>query len=155
MNVDIIGNPREAKYGMPLDDMIAAYKQLKEAGVTRFGIHTMLLSNELDWRNHEEIADALFGAATAIAHEVGINFEFINLGGGIGVPYRPTEHEFDLRGFAIALKNSMMHMIWSALVVRVLLWRMVVTLRPIAVISLRQLPISNGHIKYMSGWTQV
>lgn len=105
VNVDIIGNPREAKYGMPLDDMITAYKQLKEAGVTRFGIHTMLLSNELDWRNHEEIADALFGAATAIAHEVGINFEFINLGGGIGVPYRPTEHEFDLRGFAIALKK--------------------------------------------------
>lgn len=103
VNEAIIGSPREAKYGMPLMDMIAAYRTLKQAGVEHFGIHTMLLSNELDWRNHEQITSALFDAANAIAKQVGITFEFINLGGGIGVPYRPAEHEFDIQGFATAL----------------------------------------------------
>lgn len=100
LNESIIGSPKEAKYGMPLDDMIASYRKLKEAGVTRFGIHTMLLSNELDWHHHEAIAKALFAAAKQIAAEVGIEFSFINLGGGMGVPYRPAEHEFELDAFA-------------------------------------------------------
>lgn len=103
INVDIIGSPREAKYGMPIDDLMRAYAALKEAGVSRFGLHTMLLSNELDWRNHEEIARRLFAAAREIAQTIGISFEFINLGGGIGVPYRPSECEFDIVGFSRAL----------------------------------------------------
>ena len=103
LNEAIIGSPKEAKYGMPVSDMIASYHKLKAAGVTRFGIHTMLLSNELDWHNHEMIARAVFAAVKQIASEVGINFSFINLGGGIGVPYRPTEHEFELNDFASAL----------------------------------------------------
>lgn len=103
-NEDIIGSPREAKYGMPTMDMVSAYDELKKAGVKRFGLHTMLLSNELDWRNHEMIARALFAAAKEVAATVGIQFEFINLGGGIGVPYRPSEHLFDLESFAATLK---------------------------------------------------
>lgn len=103
LNEDIIGSPKEAKYGMPTTHLIAAYSALKKAGVSKFGLHTMLLSNELDWRNHERIAEAVFEAAGEIASTVGIEFDFINLGGGIGVPYRPTEHEFDLGGFAKAL----------------------------------------------------
>lgn len=99
-NESIIGSPKEAKYGMPTIDMIAAYRQLKAAGVKRFGIHTMLLSNELDYRNHLMIARVIFAVAKEIATTVGIEFSFINLGGGIGVPYRPTEHAFDLDVFA-------------------------------------------------------
>lgn len=106
LNESIIGSPREAKYGMPLDDMLASYQALKEAGVTKFGIHTMLLSSELDWHHHEVIARALFAAVKQIAREVGITFSFINLGGGIGVPYRPAEHEFDLEEFAGALATA-------------------------------------------------
>ena len=106
LNESIIGSPREAKYGMPLNDMIASYQALKEAGVTKFGIHTMLLSAELDWHHHEVIARALFAAVKQIAAEVGITFSFINLGGGIGVPYRPAEHEFDLEEFAGALATA-------------------------------------------------
>ena len=105
LNESIIGSPREAKYGMPLDDMLASYRKLKEAGVTKFGIHTMLLSNELDWHHHEAIARALFAAAKQIANKVGIEFSFINLGGGIGVPYRPAEHEFELEAFADMLTS--------------------------------------------------
>lgn len=103
INEDIIGSPREAKYGMPTAHMIAAYKLLKDAGVKKFGIHTMLLSNELDWRNHLRIAESLFEATQDIAKLVDIEFDFINLGGGIGVPYRPTEHEFDVAGYASAI----------------------------------------------------
>lgn len=105
INESIIGSPAEAKYGMPVSDMIEGYRLLKAAGVTKFGIHTMLLSNELDWVHHQTITEKLFEAAVQIATEVGIEFSFINLGGGIGVPYRPGEHEFDLGGFARALKE--------------------------------------------------
>lgn len=103
LNESIIGSPKEAKYGMSTDQLKQAYRQLKEAGVTRFGLHTMLLSNELDWQHHETIARRLFETAVAVAKECDIEFEFINLGGGIGVPYRPEEHEFDLEAFASAL----------------------------------------------------
>lgn len=105
LNESIIGSPKDAKYGMSVKDMISAYQKLKAAGVTRFGVHTMLLSNELDWHHHEVIARALFDAAQQIADAVGISFSFINLGGGIGVPYRPAEHEFELDNFAKALAN--------------------------------------------------
>ena len=103
INEAIIGSPKEAKFGMPLTDMFKAYQRLKDAGVSRFGLHTMLLSNDIDWHNHEVIAQMVFEAACQIAQTVGITFEFINLGGGIGVPYRPTEHRFDLESFASAI----------------------------------------------------
>lgn len=103
LNESIIGSPKEAKYGMPTDQLKLAYRRLKEAGVARFGLHTMLLSNELDWQHHETIARRLFATAVEVAKECNIAFEFINLGGGIGVPYRPEEHEFDLEAFARSL----------------------------------------------------
>jgi diaminopimelate decarboxylase len=103
MNESIIGSPREAKYGMPIEHLKRSFTVLKQAGVSRFGLHTMLLSNELDWQHHETIARRLFEAANEISNECDIRFEFINLGGGIGVPYRPEEHEFDLAAFAEAL----------------------------------------------------
>jgi len=106
LNESIIGSPHEAKYGMPLEDMLESYRALKKAGVKKFGLHTMLLSNELDWHHHEVIARALFGAAKHIAAELDITFDFINLGGGIGVPYRPAEHEFELEAFAKALAKA-------------------------------------------------
>ncbi len=115
LNESIIGSPKEAKYGMPLDDMIASYRQLKAAGVTKFGMHTMLLSNELDWKHHEAIARSIFAAAKQVAAEVGIEFAFINLGGGIGVPYRPAEHEFDLAAFAEVLARTYRDMDMAAI----------------------------------------
>ena len=90
---------------MPAEHLKRAFTALKQAGVSRFGLHTMLLSNELDWQHHETIARRLFETANEIASECDVTFEFINLGGGIGVPYRPEEHEFDLAAFADALKS--------------------------------------------------
>jgi diaminopimelate decarboxylase len=103
LNSWIIGKPSESKYGMTHSDIEKAYKLLKEAGVKRFGLHAMLLSNELDWRNHERIADLVFALAHELSKKVGINFEFINLGGGIGVPYRPEDKRFDTKKYAESL----------------------------------------------------
>ena len=95
VNQDIIGKPSEAKYGMPQLDIIEAYRLLKESGVKRFGLHTMLLSNELDHTAHLTIARAMFELAQEISKQLDITFEMINLGGGFGVAYKPEQPEFD------------------------------------------------------------
>lgn len=105
INQAIIGKPSEAKYGMTKPQIIQAYKTLKTAGVKRFGLHTMLLSNELDYKNHERIADLLFELAVDITKQTGVQLEFINLGGGIGVPYNLTDKAFDIESFATAIKK--------------------------------------------------
>lgn len=96
VNSEIIGKPSETKFGMPDDQIVEAYRLLKESGVERFGLHTMLLSNELDHKNHLAIAKHMFTLAKRINMELGIVFEKINLGGGFGVAYRPGEKEFDV-----------------------------------------------------------
>ncbi len=93
---DIIGKPEEAKFGLTRAQMFEAYRISKEKGVTRFGIHTMVVSNELDPNYFVETARMIFSLATEIQEQVGISFELINLGGGIGIPYRPSEREVDL-----------------------------------------------------------
>jgi diaminopimelate decarboxylase len=105
VNELLIGKPSEAKFGMPKDQIKAAYKVLQAAGARRFGLHTMLLSNELDWRNHIRIAELLFGLAKELHKELGIEFEFINLGGGLGVAYRPEQQAFELNTFASELRK--------------------------------------------------
>ncbi|CAN5435943.1 diaminopimelate decarboxylase [soil metagenome] len=103
VNEQIIGMPSQAKYGMTKPQILEAYSRLKRAGVKHLGLHTMLLSNELDFNNHERIADLLFSLAAEIARELDITFETVNLGGGIGVPYRPEEKAFDVPTYARAL----------------------------------------------------
>lgn len=102
-NESIIGSPREAKFGMPPEDMLEVYRRLKQAGATEFGIHTMLLSNELDWHRHILIAQSVFETAKWIAEQLDIKFSFINLGGGIGVPYNPIDSPFAVEEFASEL----------------------------------------------------
>lgn len=96
----IIGKPSEAKYGMTKPQIIQAYKLLKTAGVKKFGLHTMLLSNDLDHKDHESIAKLMFNLANNIAKIADIKLEFINLGGGIGVPYKPTDKPFNIKAYA-------------------------------------------------------
>lgn len=95
----IIGKPSEAKYGMPHDDIIEAYRLLRDNGVKRFGLHTMLLSNERDHSNHLRIARAMFELAVEVSEKLGIHFEFINLGGGFGVAYHPDDATFDVEAY--------------------------------------------------------
>jgi diaminopimelate decarboxylase len=92
----IIGHPEEAKYGFTREQLFEGYQMLKEKGVTRFGLHTMVASNELDAAYFVETAQILFDLIVEIKQRVGIDIEFANLGGGIGIPYRPTEQPVDL-----------------------------------------------------------
>lgn len=92
----IIGNPSEAKYGFTEEQLFDGYRMLQERGVKRFALHTMVASNELDGSFFVETARMLFDLAIRIHKELGIRIEFVNLGGGIGIPYRPEENAVDL-----------------------------------------------------------
>lgn len=102
----IIGKPHDAKYGMTKSQIIEAYRILQKAGVRKFGLHTMLLSNDLSWQNHARITELLLELAVEINQTLGIKFSFINLGGGIGVPYHPSEKPFDLGKFTQAIRKT-------------------------------------------------
>lgn len=93
---DIIGKPEEAKYGLTKPQMFEAYKIALQKGVKRFGLHTMVISNEIRLEGLLLNAKIVFTLAAEIAKELGIKFEFINLGGGIGIPYRPEQQAVDL-----------------------------------------------------------
>jgi len=91
-----IGKPEEAKYGLTKPQLFEAYKIMKEKGVKRFGLHTMVASNELDPQFFVETANMLYDLVVEISKEVGIEFEFVNIGGGIGIPYKPEQEAVDL-----------------------------------------------------------
>ena len=92
----IIGHPEEAKYGFTRDQLFEGYRILRDKGVKRFGLHTMVASNELEVNYFLETAHMLFDLVGELSAELGIDFEFVNLGGGIGIPYRPDEEAVDL-----------------------------------------------------------
>ena len=91
----IIGKPEEAKYGFTREQLFACYAAMKAKGVKRFGLHTMVASNELDPEYIIDTAKLLFDLAAEISAAVGIDFSFINIGGGIGIPYRPDQKAMD------------------------------------------------------------
>jgi len=102
----IIGRPEEAKYGFTREQMLDGYRLLKAKGVTRFGMHTMVASNELNPDYFVETARILFELAAEIRATVGIDFEFINLGGGIGIPYRPEQEPVDLERVGAGVRRE-------------------------------------------------
>lgn len=93
---DIIGNPTEAKYGVSHDQIIDAYRQAMARGAKRFGLHTMLASNELHYGYMVQTAEMLLALVEEISTELNISFEFINIGGGLGIPYRPEQEPLDI-----------------------------------------------------------
>jgi len=92
----LIGHPEDAKYGLTKKQLFEAYRITKRKGVKRFGLHTMVATNETDKRAFVETAKMLFELIVEISKEVGIRFEFVNLGGGIGIPYKPEQEPIDL-----------------------------------------------------------
>jgi len=92
----IIGNPEQAKYGFTREQLFEGYRLLKEKGVKRFGLHAMVASNELNPQYFIDTAEILFDLAAELSRAVGIAFEFVNIGGGIGIPYRPEQQAVDL-----------------------------------------------------------
>ena len=92
----IIGKPEDAKYGFTREQLFEGYRMLVKKGVKRFGLHTMVASNELNPDYFVETAQMLFDLVVELNRELGIRFEFLNLGGGIGIPYRPGQTAVDL-----------------------------------------------------------
>lgn len=93
---NIIGRPEEAKYGLTRKQLFDAYKIMKDKGVNRFGLHTMVVSNELDVEALTQTAGLLFDLVVEIYQKLGIKVEFVNLGGGIGIPYKLDQKAVNL-----------------------------------------------------------
>ncbi|MFO7753262.1 MAG: diaminopimelate decarboxylase [Desulfobacteraceae bacterium] len=96
----IIGNPVESKYGVSHEQIKSAYEQAIKLGASRFGIHTMLASNELDFEYMVETTRMILGVVKTLSKELGIEFEFINIGGGLGIPYEPGQQPLNLEAMA-------------------------------------------------------
>ncbi|TCL72306.1 diaminopimelate decarboxylase [Hydrogenispora ethanolica] len=101
----IIGLPEEAKYGFTKQQLLEGYRSLRDRGIHRFGLHTMVISNELDPNYFVETARMLFEVVVEIAQALGIRFEFVNFGGGIGIPYRPEQNEVDVNYISREIKR--------------------------------------------------
>lgn len=102
---EIIGNPVEAKYGVSHDQIIEAYRQAHRRGARKFGIHTMLASNELNYEYMVQTAQMLLDLITEINRELDITFEFINIGGGLGIPYQPDVPGLDVEAMGAAITD--------------------------------------------------
>jgi diaminopimelate decarboxylase len=102
----IIGHPEEAKYGFTKAQLIKGYEICRDKGIKRFGIHTMVASNELDAGYFVETAEILFKLVVEISRELKIRFEFVNLGGGVGIPYHPDQDPIDLSAMSRGIKEK-------------------------------------------------
>ncbi|MBP9022145.1 MAG: diaminopimelate decarboxylase [Spirochaetes bacterium] len=114
----IIGKPEDAKYGLTKKQLFEAYAEIKKKGVKRFGLHTMVASNELHYKYFVDTAKMLFEIAVELKKELDIDLDFINIGGGIGIPYKPDQKEVDVEKVAegirlefdeIICKNGLKH----------------------------------------------
>ena len=96
LGTSIMDNPEEAKFGMTKDQLIQAFKELKELGAEKFGIHALLASNTVSNDYYPELARQLFELAVEVVAETGVELDFINLSGGVGINYQPEGEENDI-----------------------------------------------------------
>lgn len=96
----IIGNPVEAKYGVSHEQVVDAYRLAQQRGAKRFGLHTMVASNELDYTYMVETTRMVLEITEMVESELGIRFEFVNIGGGFGIPYEPDQTPLDIESMA-------------------------------------------------------
>lgn len=92
----IMDNPGDAKYGFTKEQLIEGYKILKSKGVERFGLHSFLVSNTVTNDYYPTLAKTLFELAIEIREETGVQLDFINLSGGVGIPYEPDKEPNDI-----------------------------------------------------------
>ena len=93
----IMGNPGESKYGFTYPQLQEGLKRLKALGVRRFGLHAFLSSNTVDNGYYPTLAKILFTCGRDLAEETGLTLAFINLSGGVGIPYLPEQEKTDIR----------------------------------------------------------
>ncbi|MDE7274855.1 MAG: diaminopimelate decarboxylase [Lachnospiraceae bacterium] len=97
ITTDIMDNPGDAKYGFTTEQLFEGFRILKEKGVRNFGIHAFLASNTVTNEYYPALAKTLFEVAVKLKNETGADIRFINLSGGIGIPYRPEQEPNDIR----------------------------------------------------------
>ncbi|MBR5799675.1 MAG: diaminopimelate decarboxylase [Lachnospiraceae bacterium] len=97
MSNGIMDNPGDSKYGLTTEQMFEAYRQMKEKGVENFGIHAFLASNTVTNEYYPTLAKQLFELAVQLEKETGADIKFINLSGGVGIPYTPDGTPNDIR----------------------------------------------------------
>lgn len=97
MSNGIMDNPGDAKYGMTDDQIVEAFKILKAKGAKNFGIHAFLASNTVTNEYYPKLAGIMFNLAVKLNKETGAHISFVNLSGGIGIPYRPDQEPNDIK----------------------------------------------------------
>lgn len=107
----IIGKPEEAKYGFTKEQLFEGYRIAYGKGVKRFGLHTMIASNELNPQYFVDTARMLFALAGELAEALQIRLEFINIGGGIGIPYKPEQEAVDLQRVSRGIEQAYEEMV--------------------------------------------
>ncbi|MBC9716057.1 diaminopimelate decarboxylase [Streptomyces sp. TRM66268-LWL] len=104
---DFLGSPQDAKFGVPTDRLVPVVAKAKALGVRDFGLHMMLASNSLTPAPTLLTLDLLLEQALRLREELGVEVSAVNLGGGIGIPYRPDERPFDLPALGEAIARRL------------------------------------------------
>lgn len=102
-----MGNAQQSKFGVPEADLVQSYRQAYDLGARRFGIHGMMCANELSLEAAVQAGLQVIEVAARVAREASIKFEYINIGGGLGIPYRTDDQALDLNTYAAALKEAL------------------------------------------------
>ena len=102
---DIMDNPGDSKYGMTTEQITEAFKILKSKGAKEFGIHSFLASNTVTNEYYPMLAKILFEEAVRLQKETGVHIKFINLSGGIGIPYTPDQEPNDIRAIGDGVRR--------------------------------------------------
>ncbi len=103
---DIMDNPGDSKYGMTTEQIFEAFKILKEKGAKEFGIHSFLASNTVTNEYYPMLAKILFQLAVKLHQETGVHIKFINLSGGIGIPYKPDQEPNDIKEIGEGVRKA-------------------------------------------------
>lgn len=106
ISTSIMDNPGDAKYGFTKPQIIEGYKRLKEMGAKRFGIHSFLASNTVTNEYYPTLAKILFETVVEIKEQTGVEISFVNLSGGIGVPYTPDQEPNDIYKISEGVKKA-------------------------------------------------
>mgnify|MGYP002510633082 FL=1 len=105
ITTDIMDNPGDAKYGFTTEQLFEGFPILREKGVKHFGIHAFLASNTVTNEYYPTLAKTLFEVAVQLKKETGADIRFINLSGGIGIPYRPDQEPNDIRAIGEGVRK--------------------------------------------------
>ena len=106
MSNGIMDNPGDSKYGFTTDQLFEGFKLLKEKGVKHFGIHSFLASNTVTNEYYPKLAKILFELAVKLKEEVGVHIAFINLSGGVGIPYLPDQEKNDIYAIGEGVRKA-------------------------------------------------